>query len=140
MAGRKGGGGQRPGAAEKIGELHCPIAGDAGYRRFAGQIAVGEIGDDGVPKTAFEIEHVMGNAEPRRRTAGVMDIIAGTAGAASTGSLAGIVELESDADDIEACALEQGGGHRRVDAARHRQQHPHQRLTPGHGWPAAPCR
>ena len=62
----------------------------------------------------------MRNAEPIRDVPGIMDVLAGTAGALAVGGRAMIVELQGDADDIIALGLEQRRGRRRIDAAGHR--------------------
>ena len=62
----------------------------------------------------------MGDAEPVGDAAGVVDVLAGAAGAAPPDGLAVVVELQGDADDVVALLLEQRGDDRGVDAARHR--------------------
>ena len=59
-----------------------------------------------------------------RDHAGVVDVLAGAAGALAVGRRAMIVELEGDPDDVVALRLEQRRGHRGIDAARHGDDDP----------------
>ena len=82
-------GGQRLGAkfarrVHQVGELDFLIAADAGNRGFAPGIGVGEILDHIFAEAAFVIEHIMGNAERVGDALGVIDILAGAAGAFSS--------------------------------------------------------
>ena len=61
----------------------------------------------------------MRDAEPRRHRAGVLNVLAGAAGALAMRRLAMVVELQGDADDVVTLLLQQGGDDARVDAARH---------------------
>ncbi len=61
----------------------------------------------------------MGNAEGLGHAARIVDVAAGAAGALPVGRGAVVVELERDADDVVALALQQAGHHRGIDAARH---------------------
>ena len=61
----------------------------------------------------------MRNADPVRHRAGVVDILAGAAGALAVRRRAMVVELQGDADDVIALGLEQRGRYRRIDAAGH---------------------
>ena len=62
----------------------------------------------------------MGNAEPGRDVARVMNVLAGAAGALAVDRLAVVVELQGDADDVVALARHHRGDDRGIDAARHR--------------------
>ena len=61
----------------------------------------------------------MGDADPRRDLAGIMDILPGTTGALAMHRRAMVVKLKGDADDVIALLLQQRGRHRAVDAAGH---------------------
>ena len=84
-------GGQSVGAevlrgGQKVGKLDRLVAGNAGNRRFAGDIALGEGIDDRLAEALFIVEHVMGDAERIRDatrpltvcvSSNVIDVIAG---------------------------------------------------------------
>ena len=106
--------------AEQVGELDRPVALDARDRRLARRIALGEAVDHGFLEARLVVEHVMRDADARSDRTRVMDVAAGTAGALPVRRRAVVVELQRDADDVIALRLEQRGRHRRVDAARHR--------------------
>ena len=61
----------------------------------------------------------MGDAEPVADGLGVVDVLAGAAGARALHRLAMVVELERDADHLGAGARGQRGDDAAVDAARH---------------------
>ena len=119
MAGGERIGPELAGEAEQVAELHGAIALDAGDRRLAGEIALGEALDHRVAEAALIVEHVMRNADRLGDAAGVVDILAGAAGAGAVHGFAMVVELQGDADDVIALALQQRRHHRGVDAARH---------------------
>ena len=52
--------------------------------------------------------------------AGIVDVLAGAAGALAVRRLAMVVELQGYADDLIALAGEEAGNHRGIDATRHR--------------------
>ena len=83
------------------------------------RIFVDEAVDHAVAEAAFIIEHVMGDAEPVGDRLGVVDVLAGAAGARAPHRLAMIVELERDADHFGAGARGERGRDRAVDAAGH---------------------
>ena len=83
------------------------------------QITVGEFIDDGVPEDVLVVQHVVRDAQALGHLAGVVDVLAGAAGALLGQSRAVIVELQRDAHDIVALALQEAGHDRGVDAARH---------------------
>ena len=109
---------------QQIAKLDRAVALDAGHRRFAERVAVGKIVDHGFAEAAFVVEHVMRNADPLGDVAGVVDVLAGAAGALAMGGRAMIVKLQRDADDVIALGLQQRSRHRRVDAARHGDHDP----------------
>ena len=122
-------GGKRRGAEfargrQQIAELDRAVALDAGHRRFARSVAVGEIVDHQFAEAALVIEHVMRDADPLGDIAGVVDVLPGAAGALAMGGRAMIVELQRDADDVIALGLQQRSRHRQVDAARHGDDDP----------------
>ena len=55
--------------------------------------------------------------------AGVVNVLAGAAGALPVLGRAVVIELHSDADDVIALLLEQGRDDRGIDAARHGHDH-----------------
>src|SRR5260370_7335264 len=61
----------------------------------------------------------MGNADPLRDRARVIDVLPGAAGALAVSRGTVVVELQRHADDIVALGLEQGRRDRGIDAARH---------------------
>ena len=108
---------------EQIGELHGLIAGNAGYRRFTLGIAPCERLDDGFPEARLIVEHVVRDAEAGRHLAGVVNVLSGAAGAAPVRRHAVVVKLQRDAYDIVTGMLHQRRGDRRIDAARHGDDH-----------------
>ena len=62
------------------------------------EIALGEAVDHRLAEARLVIEHVMGNADGLRHPAGIVDVLAGAAGALAMGGGAVVVELERDAD------------------------------------------
>src|SRR5262249_25279634 len=74
-------------------------------------------------EAALVVEHVVGNADPLRHRAGVIDVLAGAAGALAMGRGAMVVELQRDADDVVALGLEQRRRDRGIDATRHGDDH-----------------
>ena len=76
MAGRQRVGAEILGGVEQIGELDELVAGDAGHRRLAAGVALGESVDHLLAEAALVVEHVMRDAEPRRDPAGVVDVLA----------------------------------------------------------------
>ena len=117
-------GGQNVGAEfargdQQILELDRHVAGDAGHRRLAGDVAFGEAVDHRFLEAAFIVEDVMRYADTLGDAAGVVDVLAGAAGAFAVGGGAVVVKLQGDADHVIALGLEQGSGHRTIDAAGH---------------------
>src|SRR5262245_44822483 len=119
VTGRENLGAQFPRGDEQIVELDRHIAVDAGHRRFAVNVALGEAVDHGLLEAAFVVEHVMRNADAFRNAARVIDVLTGAAGPLAVGRGAMIVELQGDPDDVIALRLEQGGRDRGIDATGH---------------------
>lgn len=109
---------------EEIAELDALIAAHAGHRSAASGVRVREILDHRLPKTLFEIEHVMGNPEPLGDRARILDVAPGAAALAVAADRALVVKLQCHAHHLEAQAVQQGGSDRTVDAARHGDYHP----------------
>ena len=109
MTGRQNVGAEVPGGLQEVAELDRAVALDAGDRRLAGDVALGEAGDHLLAEAALVVEHVMRDADRLRDAAGIVDVLAGAAGALAVRRGAVVVELQRDADDIVALALQQGG-------------------------------
>ncbi len=133
MAGGHGLGAKLLRRVEQIGELHPLIAGDAGDRRFAARIGGCEILHHRLFEAGFVIQHVMGNAERFGHTAGIVDVLAGAAGALLLHGGAVIVELQRHAHDIVAGARQQRRRDRRIHPAGHGRDDPHRPDGPGKG-------
>ena len=119
MAGRQHLRAQFARGAEQVLELDRHVAVDAGHRRLARDVALGEAVDHRLLEAAFVVEHVVRNADPVGHRAGVVDVLAGAAGALAVRRRPVVVKLERDADDVIALGLQKRGRHRRVDAAGH---------------------
>ena len=124
MPGRQRRGAEIPRYTQQIAELDPLIAADARDRCLASGVAVDKIVDDRSPEAALVIEHIMGNAEALGDAGGVVDVAPGTAGAVAPCGGAMVVELQRNADDFKPALDQQGRGHRRVDPAGHRDDHP----------------
>ncbi len=109
---------------EQVAELDRLVALDAGHRRLAGDIALGEAVDHRFLEAVLIVEHVMRDADALGDIAGVVDILAGAAGALAMGRRAMVVELQRDADDVIALGLQQRSRRRGIDAARHGDDNP----------------
>ena len=72
----------------------------------------------------------MGDAQSLRHAAGVLNILAGAAGALAADRLAVVVELERDADHVIALTLQEGRDHGGVDPSGHGDHHPGVGRTP----------
>jgi hypothetical protein len=70
-----------------------------------------------------EVERVVVDAQLVGHPTGVVDV----ADRAAARVALAAPELEGDAHHLVALVAQQGGRHRRVDAARHHHQHPHSR-------------
>jgi hypothetical protein len=119
MAGDQGVGVEIQGRAQQVAELDGLVAAHAGNGRLAPQIGVGEIVDDRGAEAVLEVDDVVRDADGVGHPPGIVDILAGTAGAGPPRRLAVVVELHGYADHVVAFLGQQGGGHRAVDAARH---------------------
>ena len=119
MAGREHVGSEFPSGLQEVAELDRAIALDAGDRRLAREIAVGEAIDHRLSEAGLVVEHVMRNADRLGHAARVVDVLAGAARALAVHRRAMVVELERDADDVVALPLQQGGDHGGIDAAGH---------------------
>jgi hypothetical protein len=75
-------------------------------------------------EAALVVEHVMRDAEPVGDRAGVVDVLAGAAGAPDRRAM--VVELQRDADHLGAAARGERGRDRGIDAARHGDDDPAQ--------------
>src|SRR5690242_11972143 len=102
MAGRQYRGPKLARSHQQIAKFDSLIAFDAWHRRFAGHVACREPVDDRFFESLLVVEHVMGNADPRRHGAGVVNVAPGTACAFTVGRRAMVIELERDADDVIA--------------------------------------
>ena len=123
VAGRQKVGAQRQRLAQEEAELDRLVAANAGIGRAPLQICLCEGVDDRRPKVVFEIQDVIGNAQPVGDPAGVLDRVQRTAAVVLVEVLERHLlgpELEGDAEDVMALLTHQGRGDRRVDAAAHR--------------------
>lgn len=93
MAGGQGIGAEIAGDGKQIAELDGLIAQHARDRGFAANIGFGELIDHVGMEGAFHVHDVMGDAQHVGDGAGVVDILAGTAGVGPTHRLAVIVKL-----------------------------------------------
>src|ERR1700712_1929562 len=98
MTGGKGCRAKVPRGAEQIAKLDRAVAFDARHRRFAGCVALGKTVDHGLPKPALVVQYVMRNTDALGNVAGVVNVLAGAAGALAMGGRAVIIELQRDAD------------------------------------------
>ena len=131
VAGRHAVGLKILGGLEEVLELHPFVATDAGHRRRARQVGVGEFVDHSLAKGVFVVEHIVGKAHFFGHPARVMDVAAGTAGALFRQRGAVVVELQRDADHVIALFGQLRRDDGTVDAARHR--HHDARLGRGFG-------
>ena len=123
MAGRERRGAEPCGRLQQVVELDLLVAGDAGDRRLALEIAVGERAHHRLGEARLVVEHVMRDLQRVGHAARILDVLAGAAGALAADRLAMVVELERDADDVVAFGLQQRRDHRGVDAAGHGDDH-----------------
>ncbi len=120
VAGRQNLGAQFARGRQQVAELDRHVAIDARHRRFARAVTLGETVDHHLLEAALVVEHVMRNADALGHRTGIVDVLPGAASALAMGRRAMIIELQGDADDVVTLGLEQRRGHRRVHAARHR--------------------
>src|SRR5450759_2771563 len=119
MAGRQHVGAELARGDQQVVEFDRHVAFDAGHRRLAGDVALGEAVDHRFLEAAFVVEHVMRNADALGNAARIIDVLPGAAGALAVAGGAVVIELQRDADHIIALGLEERGGHRGIDAAGH---------------------
>ncbi len=108
-----------PRCPQQLIELDRTVALDAGHRRLARGIAVGEAFDHRLAKPILIIEHVVRNADALGHETGIVDVLSGAAGALAMSGFAMIVKLQRDPDHVVAFRLQQRRRRRRVDAAGH---------------------
>ncbi len=123
VAGRQHLGAELARGRQQVAELDRLVAVDARHRRLARHVALGEAVDHRFLEAALVVEHVVRNADALGDRAGVVDVLAGAAGALAVGGGAVVVELQRDADDVIALGLQQRGRDRGIDAARHGDDH-----------------
>ncbi len=119
MPGGEGVGAELAGGLQEVGELDRLVAGDARHRSLAGGIAVGEAVDHRLAEALLVVEDIVRDAEGLGDAAGVVDVLAGAAGAFAVGGRAVIVKLQGDADHVVAGLLEEAGDDRGIDATGH---------------------
>src|SRR5665811_1339650 len=69
-------------------------------------------------------DSVMRDADPLGDIAGVMDVLAGAAGALAMGGRPMVVQLQRDADNVVTLGFQQRSRHRGIDAAGHGDDDP----------------
>src|SRR5438552_12352503 len=108
-------------------EAHERIASHAGIRGAAIEVGAVERLDDPFPELAFQVPAVIRNVEQRCHASRVFYGVEGAASAVARGLIGVIARplLQGHADHVMALRLQQRGGDRRVDAARHRDGDPH---------------
>src|SRR5262249_5862529 len=109
--------GERRGAeiarrAQQVPEFDPLVAADARHRRLAPGVTVDKVVDNRGPEAALVIEHIMRNAEVVGDARGIIDVAAGTAGAAAPRSRAMVVQLQTNADNVKPALDQNGRGHR----------------------------
>ena len=119
MAGRQHVGIEVAGGGQKIAELDRAVALDAGDRRLAGQIALGETVDHRFPEAVLVIEDVVRDAERLGDPARIVNVLARAAGTLAMDRRPMVVELQRDPDDIVALLAEQACHHGGIYAAGH---------------------
>ncbi len=123
VAGRQRLGAELARRPQQVAELHGAVAGDAGHRRLAARVGIGERVHHLSAKAAFVVQHIVRDGEPLGDLAGIGNILAGAAGAGLPGGHTLVVELQGDAHDVVTLFLQERRRDRRIDAARHRDHH-----------------
>ena len=123
VAGRQHLGAELARGRQQVAELDRLVALHAWHRRLARHVALGEAVDHHFLEAALVVEHVVRDADALGDAARVVDVLAGAAGALAVGGGAVIVKLQGHADDVVALGLEQRGGDRGIDPARHGHHH-----------------
>ena len=127
----------RVGLHEQIAELRERVAAHARNRRAAARVLVHEVVDDVAAERALEIEHVVRHAELLADAPRVVDRVERAARA--VGQIVAVAEeLHRRADDVVALLDEHRRGDRRIDAARHRDEHALARSLAVHAQLATP--
>ena len=119
------------GGLHQVAELDPLVAADAGHRRGAGEVGVGEVLDDRFAEAVLVVEHVVGDADRLRHPPRVVDVAAGAAGALAADRRPVVVELQRHAHHVVAVIGEHAP---RPPSCR---RHPTSRR--GRGCRAAPC-
>ncbi len=119
MAGRQRIGAQIARGRQKVGKFDRLVAGNAGDRRFAGNIAFGEGIDHRFAETLFVVENIMRDAQHLADAAGIIDILAGTARTSTVHGSAMVVKLQGNTENVIALAFEDAGDHGTIDTAGH---------------------
>jgi hypothetical protein len=114
---------------QQVVELHGLVAADAGDRRLAAGVAIGEIPHHGVAEACLAVQHVMRDVEQVGHAPGIMDVLAGAAGALAAHGGAVVVELQGGADHLMPLGLKQPGDDAAVHAAGHGDKNPHGRCA-----------
>jgi len=127
VAGGQGVGTELARGGQQVAELDRLVAADAGNRRLAAHIGVGEVVDHLGAKAALVVQDIMRDAEVVGHVAGVVHVLPGATGAAAPDRGTVVVELQGDADHPVACLRQERRGHRAVDAAGHGDHDPGRR-------------
>ena len=119
VTGRQRVGAQVAGGVQQVAELDPLVAADTGDRRFAAQVAVGEIVHHALREPVLVIEDVMGDADPVGHLPRIVDVLAGAARSLAAHRHAVVVKLEGDPDHVVTLLTQKGGGDGGVDTAGH---------------------
>ena len=106
--------------AKQFVELDAAVALDAGIRGPATAVLRHELVDHLFRKVVAKVEHVVRDADLRRRPPRILDRAEGAAAAVL--ALLGVLlpDLQRDANDVVALLLQERRGHCAIDAAAHR--------------------
>src|SRR5438094_6382932 len=126
---------ERVRVVQEVAELGERVTAHAGDRGAAAGVLGDEIRDHVAAEAVLEIQDVVRDPELVRHQPGVGDRIEGAAGTVGDG-VAVAEQLHGGAHDVVPRLPQQGGGYRRVYAARHGDENalPH-RATPPKGEP-----
>ena len=119
MPGRQHLGAQLSRGDQQVVELDRHIAFDARHRRLAVNVTFRKAIDDRFLEAAFIVEHVVRDADALGNAARVVDVLPCATCALAMDRGAMVVKLQRHPNHVIALRLEQGGRHRRVDAAGH---------------------
>src|SRR5207253_7686943 len=120
MAGGEGRGAEIARCRQEIAKLDPLIAAYARDRRFAATIGDGEIVDHLPLEAALIVKNVVRNVETFGDAPRIGDVLAGAARTLTPDGDAVVVKLQRNAHDLETALDQEGGGDRRIDPARHR--------------------